>query len=283
VALARLRTLFRQPGDQKVLTCAESTAQDLHQTRFGKIPLLFGRELPVVRHPQDGPTLRYANECLHRTHQPDSCPTALAQDNDLSTRRSGLAKAGVPAKAPGVEMATSVGAAATGFASPRSIILAVSWPSSFKLTMMLVGLMSRCTRLCSSIADNPAATWLAISSAIFGSSRLQRLMRLPSVFPFHILHRVEIAVTARPKMKHRGNIRVANAGCRAGETSGRKSTVCCINGVLSATADPLPINILDPSNAALAPRCFLSPAASALPSLPNDKYATAYFSVRKRT
>jgi hypothetical protein len=50
---------FSSAGDQRVLTCAEPTAQDLHQTRFGKISLLFGRGLPVVRREQDVPTLRY--------------------------------------------------------------------------------------------------------------------------------------------------------------------------------------------------------------------------------
>ena len=35
---------------------------------------------------------------------------------------SGLANSGVPAKAPGVEIATSAGASGAGFASPRSMI-----------------------------------------------------------------------------------------------------------------------------------------------------------------
>ncbi len=36
-------------------------------------------------------------------------------------------------------------------------------------------------------------------------------------------------------------------------------------------------------SAALAVPILYPPAASAVPSLPNEKYATAYFSVRKRT
>src|ERR1700738_2359065 len=39
---------------------------------------------------------------------------------------SGLANSGVPAKAPGIEIAASAGASAVGFASPRSMILAVT-------------------------------------------------------------------------------------------------------------------------------------------------------------
>ena len=56
---------------------------------------------------------------------------------------SGLANSGVPAKAPGVEIAASAGASGAGFASPRSMIFAVTAPPSSKLTMMLLGLMSR--------------------------------------------------------------------------------------------------------------------------------------------
>ena len=56
---------------------------------------------------------------------------------------SGLANSGVPAKAPGVEIAASVGAPGAGFASPRSMIFAVTAPPSSKLTMMLFGLTSR--------------------------------------------------------------------------------------------------------------------------------------------
>src|SRR6516164_412643 len=79
--LEALQSPFLQPGDQRALTCAEPTAQDLHQTRFRKIALLFGRELPGVRPEQDAPTLRYVNECLRYTRQSDSCPTASAPDN----------------------------------------------------------------------------------------------------------------------------------------------------------------------------------------------------------
>src|SRR6516164_2537439 len=43
--LEALQSLFLQLGGQRVLKCAEPTAQDLHQTRFGKIPLLFGHGL----------------------------------------------------------------------------------------------------------------------------------------------------------------------------------------------------------------------------------------------
>src|SRR6516164_181547 len=72
---------FPQPGDQRALTCAEPIAQDLPQTRFGKIALLFGRGFPVGRPEQDVPTLPYANECLHGRRPSDSCPTASAPDN----------------------------------------------------------------------------------------------------------------------------------------------------------------------------------------------------------
>ena len=56
---------------------------------------------------------------------------------------SGLANSGVPAKAPGVEIAASAGASGAGLASPRSMILAVTVLPSSTLTMMLLGLMSR--------------------------------------------------------------------------------------------------------------------------------------------
>ena len=56
---------------------------------------------------------------------------------------SGLANSGVPAKAPGVEIAASAGASGAGLASPRSMILAITVLPSSTLTMMLLGLMSR--------------------------------------------------------------------------------------------------------------------------------------------
>ena len=44
---------------------------------------------------------------------------------------SGLANSGVPAKAPGIEIAASAGRVSRGLASPRSMILAVTVLSSF--------------------------------------------------------------------------------------------------------------------------------------------------------
>ena len=59
----------------------EPTAQDLPQTRFGKIPLLFGHEFPVVRRAQDVLTIRRDNEFLHHKRLSDSCPKASERDN----------------------------------------------------------------------------------------------------------------------------------------------------------------------------------------------------------
>jgi hypothetical protein len=81
VPLRGLRRPFRQPVDQIDLTCAEPTAQDLLQTKSGKTPLLFEHGRLVVRRQQDVLTLRCANECLHCTHRPDSCPATSAPDN----------------------------------------------------------------------------------------------------------------------------------------------------------------------------------------------------------
>ena len=78
---AELQAPFRQPADQRDLTSGEPTAQDPLQARFGKIPLLFGHGLPVVRREQDALILLCGNECLHCKHQSDSCPKALEQDN----------------------------------------------------------------------------------------------------------------------------------------------------------------------------------------------------------
>jgi hypothetical protein len=49
-----LPTPFRRWDGQIGLTCAEPTAQDLHQTRFGKIPSPFWHRLTAVRRDQDG-------------------------------------------------------------------------------------------------------------------------------------------------------------------------------------------------------------------------------------
>jgi hypothetical protein len=68
---------------------------------------------------------------------------------------------------------------------------------------------------------------------------------------------------------------------KAGETSTRKSTVCGIKGSFHVYRTTPANYILNPSprsSRVLRPDLF-SPAASAAPSLPNEKYATAYFSV----
>src|SRR5271165_6709277 len=93
------------------------------------------------------------------------------------------AHSGEPAKAPGIEIAASLGASGAGLARPRSMILAVTVLPSSTLTMMLLGLMSRWTSFCLWTAAKPAATCVVISSASFASSRLKRLMRLSNVSP----------------------------------------------------------------------------------------------------
>src|SRR5215469_12415874 len=56
---------------------------------------------------------------------------------------------------------------------------------------------------CGDLARNfQSDLWLK-SSAAFD--------KVPKRLPFHILHRIEIAVTALPKMKHRRNIRMTHA------------------------------------------------------------------------
>jgi hypothetical protein len=48
-----LQSTFRRRADQIVLRCGGLTAQDLRQTRFGKIASPFGHGLPAVRREQD--------------------------------------------------------------------------------------------------------------------------------------------------------------------------------------------------------------------------------------
>ena len=60
---------FRQLADQIDLTCGELRVQGLPETRFGKIPLLFGHGPLVVRRERDGRTLLYGNECLPCKHR----------------------------------------------------------------------------------------------------------------------------------------------------------------------------------------------------------------------
>ena len=56
---------------------------------------------------------------------------------------SGLANSGVPAKAPLAEIVVCAPASSITSATPRSMILTLTAPSSSKLTMILLGLMSR--------------------------------------------------------------------------------------------------------------------------------------------
>ncbi len=102
------------------------------------------------------------------------------------------------------------------FASPRSMILAVTVPPSSILTMMLLGLMSRWTSFCLWIAANPPATCVAISSANFTSSRPGAFDKILERFPLDKLHRVKVVLTGSAQMENRGNIRVTNARRRAG-------------------------------------------------------------------
>ena len=95
---------------------------------------------------------------------------------------SGLANSGVPTKAPSVEIGALERDSSITFASPRSMIFAVILPSA-RLTMMLVGLMSRCTRFWFWMAVNPAATCATISSAKSVSNFPQRLISFSSVSP----------------------------------------------------------------------------------------------------
>jgi DNA repair protein RadC len=73
---------------------------------------------------------------------------------------------------------------------------------------------------------------------------------------------------------------------KAGDSSERKSTVCGITGLLSATADALPIissTRLALKLAALAAPIFFPPAASALAFASKRKICNNIFLVRKRT
>ena len=65
---------------------------------------------------------------------------------------SGLANSGVPANAPGNDIPASEADSSTVFAKPRSMILTVTDPLFFRLTMIFVGLISRWTSFFSSIA-----------------------------------------------------------------------------------------------------------------------------------
>ena len=96
---------------------------------------------------------------------------------------SGLANSGVPAKAPGDEIAASEAGSSSRLRQTEVDNFRRYRPSSFNLTMILVGLISRCTRFCSCTAAKPAATCVAISSANFASSRPERLMSFSSVSP----------------------------------------------------------------------------------------------------
>src|SRR5262249_34590513 len=108
---------------------------------------------------------------------------------------SGLANTGVPAKACGIERAGSQGEAATGFASPRSISLAVKRSPFFKLAMMLTGLMSRCTSPCSSIRGQTRSDLAHYFQSDFWL-KSSAFDKMPKRLPFHKLHCIEVAVAA---------------------------------------------------------------------------------------
>ena len=78
---AGLQAPFRQQVDQTELKCGERTAQDPLQTKFGKIPLPSGHELPVVRREKDVLTLPCDNGCRHCKHLLDNYPIALGLDS----------------------------------------------------------------------------------------------------------------------------------------------------------------------------------------------------------
>src|ERR1700742_838590 len=79
---------------------------------------------------------------------------------------SGLANSGVPANAPGDEIPASEADSSTVFARPRSIILAVTPPPSFNLTMMFVGL---------SLAKNADRTEFHSSRKLIAAARADPL------------------------------------------------------------------------------------------------------------
>src|SRR6202040_844797 len=138
----------------------------------------------MLKHYLRGRTLE---RCLAGHHLPERHTEGIKIRTNVhaaSGELLGTGKLGVPAKPPGVEIAAcEADSFIVAFAKPRSIIFAVLQAPSITLTMMLVGLMSRCTRLCSCTAARPAATCVVISSASFTSSRLERLMRFSSVSP----------------------------------------------------------------------------------------------------
>ena len=127
---------------------------------------------------------------------------------------SGLANSGVPAKAPGVEIAARSRPVIAGLAKPRSMIFAVTLLPSSTLTMMLLGLMSRWTRfrLCTAAKTGGCLRHnfqrqLHLQSAGAFDKVLER-------FPLHKFHRVEVILTTSPEVEDRGNIRMTDAGRR---------------------------------------------------------------------
>src|ERR1700730_18676394 len=129
---------------------------------------------------------------------------------------SGLANSGVPAKAPGVEIAAcEADSFIVAFAKPRSITFAVLQAPSITLTMMLVGLMSRCTRLCSCTAARPGAPCVSVFKRQLYLKPAGAFNEILERFPLDKLHRVEVILTGSPKVEDRGNIRMTNAGCRS--------------------------------------------------------------------
>src|SRR5258708_15948142 len=126
---------------------------------------------------------------------------------------SGLANSGVPAKAPGIEAAVSDCDSPTIFANPKSMIFAVR-PSPSKLTMILLGLMSRCTRFClfrtqtGGHLGHDFECLLHLKLAGMPYELVQRLS-------IYILHRVEVTVATLPEVKYGSNVGVTHTGCRA--------------------------------------------------------------------
>src|SRR5262245_14682260 len=95
---------------------------------------------------------RTSEWCLASHHCPEGYAKRVQIRADVHTNAPkllGTRKLGGPDKCPGDEIPASEAGSSSAFARPRSIILAVTPRSSFNLTIMFVGLISRWTRFCS--------------------------------------------------------------------------------------------------------------------------------------
>src|SRR4029077_12876871 len=111
------------------------------------------------------------------------------------TNCSGLANSGVPTNAPGDEIPASEADSSSVFAKPRSIIFAVTPRSSFNLTMMFVGLISRWTRFLFMNCGQSGSHLRCNFQRQFYIQPTGAFDEILERFPLYKLHRVKVVLT----------------------------------------------------------------------------------------